>query len=343
MSKDDAKVPTKIVHSEPSEGFTPAALAALAQKIGAALDESEDLPLSQISQLIENCGRAFVERILAETDAIEADGGMQTQDRKRRRSKGGVFFYLVKGQMDPQVRAQIFPDFGKHGDGTIAPPGITWEQRLEPMMQLREQRGQIHNLKVTLTGRPGEVKIDGSSVMTVLEQYQVKASPYPTGVPHFDTITSITIYYVFMSRRQWKRIEDSLKNGADMLVVEGSAVFDPQLEGIAILATRVSTRALELAKQKQERHQRSVRTNTAASGRAVQARTLPSPKAMPDLGGIPADAAEKLRSLYRAAEKLHEKIHAMETQEQTSGMTLTKRLLDQTEKQIAALTKQYEL
>ncbi len=222
----------------------------LAKQFGDALGETATKPIEQIGQLIEKCGLAFVEKIIAETEATEAVGGLLTQDRKRRRSKGGVFFYLAKGQMDAGLRAEIFPNFGKGGDGTIAPPGIEWEERIAPMRALRDGAGQISGLTVTMSGRPGRLHIEGSSVMTVIEQRQVKAPPYPKGVPHFDTIDGVTAYYVFMSLRHWKRVETALEDEADLLVIEGSAVYDAQLAGITILSTRVSTKKLDYQQRK---------------------------------------------------------------------------------------------
>ena len=68
------------------------------------------------------------------------------------------------------------------------PPGIEWEQRITHMQSLREGAGQINNLTVTLIGRPGDLHIEGSSVMAVIRQQDVKAPPYPKGVPPFSSV-----------------------------------------------------------------------------------------------------------------------------------------------------------
>ena len=310
----------------------------LARQFGDALGESADQPIKQIRQLIANCGLDFVEKIMAQTEATEAAGGLLTQDRKRRRSKGGVFFYLAKGQMDAGLRAKIFPGFGKGGDGTIAPPGIEWKERLKPMRALRADAGQISGLTVTLSGRPGKLHISGSSVMTVIEQRQVKAPPYPKGVPHFDTIDGFTAYYVFMSLRHWKRVEKALEDESDLLIIEGSAVYDAQLQGVTILSTRVSTKNLDYQKRKakaltERRSEGQANGQAAADDRAAASAA--------DLTRLPAEAAQELRKLHSAAEKLRRKIAAMEADGQDTGLKMTRRLLDQTEKQIANLQRQY--
>ena len=310
-----------------------------AKQFGAALGETAAQPIGQIEQLIEKCGLDFVEKIIAEAEATEAAGGLLTQDRKRRRSKGGVFFYLVKGEMDAELRAEIFPNFGKGGDGTIAPPGINWEERIAPMRTLRDGAGQISGLTMTMSGRPGRLHIVGSSVMTVIEQRQVKAPPYPKGVPHFDTIDGVTAYYVFMSLRHWKRVEKALEDESDLLVIEGSAVYDSQLAGITILSTRVSTKMLDYQKRKAKSQSEQISGQQPATPLPEQDGSSAS---QPDLTDLPPEAVDKLQQLHSAAEKLRLKIAAMEESDQQTGLKMARRLLDQTEKQIANLQRQYE-
>ena len=320
--------------------LSPDQIKGAAARFGEALGETSPKPVAQIGQLIEKCGLPFVEKIMAETDATEAAGGLLTHDRKRRRSKGGVFFYLAKGQMDAALRAQIFPNFGKGGDGTIAPPGIEWDKRIEPMKALRLEAGQISGLTVTLSGRPGKLHIDGSSVMTVIKQRQVKAPPYPKGVPHFDTIDGVTIFYVFMSLRHWKRVEKALEDETDLLVVEGSAVYDAELEGITVLSTRVSTKKLDYQKRKAKTL--GAQSSAAPTVKDVSVEREASAADEHDMSGLPPEAAEKLRQLYKADGKLRQKLAAMEDGGQEAGQKMTRRLLKQTEKQIANLRRQYE-
>lgn len=317
----------------------------LARQIGEGLGEKHAKPIRQIAQMIEKCGWAFVTKIMADTEAAEAAGGLLTQDKKRRRSKGGVFFFLAKGQMDPALRGEIFPNFGKHGDGSIMPPGIDWAERVPHMEALREQPGQINNLTVTLIGRPGALHIEGSSVMTVIEQQEVKAPPYPKGVPPFDAVGGLTKYYVFMGLRHWQKVEKPLENEDDMLVVEGSAIYDEQLGGITILSTGVSTKVLESQKRQKGNQPGKKNTSQAARG-STGGKSAKFPAALvepPDLTGLPEETADKLRQLFSAADKLRQKIDNMEDKGQNSGLAMTRRLLEQTEKQISSLLKQFNL
>ena len=339
----DAAIPTEAENAA-EDALSAGEIQALATAFGETLGEKSGKPLQQIALLIEKCGLDFVKKMMAETEATEAAGGLRTQDGKRRRTKGGVFFFLAKGQMDPQYRTDIFPNLIRHGDGSIMPPGLDWADRIAHMRALREQAGRINNLTVTLTGRPGDLHIEGSSVMTVIKQERVKAPPYPKGVPPFSAVDGITNYYVFMGLRHWLKVEKALENENDMLVVEGSAVYDPQLEGITILSTGVTTKVLEQQKRQGKGQARSSQPGAggAPSAGGQTARTsqaLPRP----DLSALADADADKLRQLFKAADKLRQKIADMGDKGQTSGLTMTRRLLDQTEKQISTLIKQHGL
>lgn len=345
MGTEDKITTESGIDGDASPALPAAEIEKLARKFSEDLDERTGKPIKQIALMIETCGLAFVEKIMAETDAAEAAGGLLTQDKRRRRTKGGVFFFLAKGQMEPDLRAKIFPNFGKHGDGTIMPPGIDWGERISHMEALRDKPGYINNLTVTLIGRPGALHIEGSSVMTVIEQREVKAPPYPKGVPPFDTIEGLTKYYVFMGLRHWQKVEHALENEDDMLIVEGSAIFDRHLGGITVLSTGVSTKVLESQKRQKGSQQvkRSAGQAAISPARGKSAQVAEPIAELPDLTGLPEEAANKLRQLHRAAEKLRQKIIHMEDKGQTSGVAMTRRLLEQTEKQLATLLKRYNL
>lgn len=322
----------------------------IAEKIG----ESEAKPIKQIELLLEKCGMEFVQQIFDETEDIETKGGMETHDKKRKRTKGGVFFFLAKGRMDASIRQDIFPQFGKHNTGEVLPMGINWENRLAPMEALREEAGQVHNLSVTLIGRPGKVAIDGSSVMMVVAQNEVKSPPYPKGVPPYETVDSKTTYYVFMGLKHWQKVETVLQDETDLLIVEGTGVYDTTLGGIVILTTFTSTKGLERQKQlekqdsqaqdkkKPEKSNAKSDNNKKPAKQDKPAKPVlkPSTKEIPS--DVPSSVADKLKQLYSAADTLKQKIEVMESKGQKSGLDMTKRLLENTEKQIASLEQQYK-
>lgn len=60
------------------------------------LNETRDTPRTQIALIVATIGPAQTMAILKEVLAIENAGGMQTLNKTRRRTVGGVFFHLVK-------------------------------------------------------------------------------------------------------------------------------------------------------------------------------------------------------------------------------------------------------
>lgn len=317
-----------------------------AQQFAEVLGETDGKPIGQIAQLIEKCGLEFVKKLVAETEELEGKEGVQTHDKKRRRTKGGVFFFLAKGQMDPKIRQEVFPNFGQHIDGEIVPDGIDWSDRLQYVEALREEMGQVNNLTVKLIGRPGKIHIEGGTVMTVIEQQQVKAPPYPKGVPPFEEVEKTTYYFVFMGLKHWHKVEESLKDETDMLIVEGTGVFDPEFDGITILSTGVSTKLLErqkrLSSAQQAKNKDAQKDKKASAKNQAKDATKPKKEAVAtDTDDLPQSVSDKLKQLNSAAETLRQKIATMEEKGQKTGLNMTRRLLEQTEKQIATLEKQY--
>lgn len=83
------------------------------QEIVEALEESEKVPLRQIETMVRFGGAQFVQGILEEALEIDASDGLMTSDGARRRTKGGVFFYLARYRMSPEMRRIIFNRKGK--------------------------------------------------------------------------------------------------------------------------------------------------------------------------------------------------------------------------------------
>ena len=351
MQPEETQEKTITAEETEEKTLTPEELQKEAAKIAESLGETDEKPVGQISQVIEKCGLEFTQKVVEETLKIEEKGGMKTHDGKRRRTKGGVFFFLIKGRMAADIRQEIFPNFGKHSNGDVAPPGIKFAERLEYYKPLLEEPGQIKNLTVKLIGRPGKMHIENGSVMMIIEQKEVKAPPYPKGVPDLEEVEGTTYYFVIMSLRHWQRIEESLQDETDMMIVEGTAVYDPEVGGISLLTTSATTKLLErqkrLAAQEAEK-QKKTKQQKKSDGKkpkdtTAKASAKPSKtSSAKDLDNVPASVADKLKQLHSAAETLRQKIETMEEKGQKTGLNMTRRLLQQTEKQIATLEKQYE-
>jgi hypothetical protein len=82
-------------------------------EILAALEEKDDVPIRQLEAITRLCGMSFVEALLEEALAVDAAEGLMTTDGTRRRTKGGVFFYLARYRMSPAVRRIVYNRKGK--------------------------------------------------------------------------------------------------------------------------------------------------------------------------------------------------------------------------------------
>jgi len=80
----------------------------VAREIADALGEKEFRTYKTIEGVIKHAGIDLARALLEQTLEIEKNGGMLTLERDRRRSPGGVFFHLAKGQLPLEQRREIF-------------------------------------------------------------------------------------------------------------------------------------------------------------------------------------------------------------------------------------------
>jgi hypothetical protein len=88
---------------------SPNSLDETAANIAQQLGETDPIPQEQIRRIVERLGAEAALTLLRETREIEAQGGMLLPDRSRRRTPGGVFFYLVRSRTSKKDRAFIWP------------------------------------------------------------------------------------------------------------------------------------------------------------------------------------------------------------------------------------------
>ncbi len=83
------------------------------EDIVAELGETDEVPLRQIDAMARLCGLPFIEALVKEAIEVETAEGIMTSDSLRRRTKGGVFFYLARYRISPDVRRIVFNRKGK--------------------------------------------------------------------------------------------------------------------------------------------------------------------------------------------------------------------------------------
>ena len=102
-----------LVHADEGKQTLTAKQRKSVQQIVEDLQENEKVPLRQIESMIRFCGIQYVQALLDETYELEASEGLMTTDGARRRTRGGVFFYLARYRMSPALRKLIYNRKGK--------------------------------------------------------------------------------------------------------------------------------------------------------------------------------------------------------------------------------------
>jgi len=76
------------------------AVTTIAQKLG----EADPEPLAQLKAVVDILGPEQALALCEKALEVEQQGGMLTRDGTRRRTVGGIFFYLVRGSGNKAVK-----------------------------------------------------------------------------------------------------------------------------------------------------------------------------------------------------------------------------------------------
>ena len=215
-------------------------------EIAGQLGETEPKALEQLERIVRLLGVAKAQAFLQQALEVESQGGLWLPNRSRRRTLGGVFFFLVRSQLSKEERWTIWPELAPKPK----PQPLAWEARLELVPELLKQQGAATLMKITLIGRPGRIVEKGEVVLTSLQQ-SAKAPTLPQGLPPLPT--EPTTYILYIARKQWQSVAKAIANPEDALIVEGLPVLDKRLGTIAVFAQAVTTKRLQQAKREAQR------------------------------------------------------------------------------------------
>jgi len=101
--------------------------------------------------------------------------------------------------------------------------------------------GAATTTKMTLVGRPGKIIERNGSIMTMMESTKVPSLPKGLSAPT-DTPTRYTVH---ISAKQWRKVEEAIKDPEDALIIEGFPKTDPEVSAIAVFTTSVTTKKLQ--------------------------------------------------------------------------------------------------
>ncbi|HEY4036783.1 MAG TPA: hypothetical protein VGL94_22730 [Ktedonobacteraceae bacterium] len=235
------------------------------------LGETEESTRKHILHIVRAVGRTAARELLNMTLQTEEHGGLLVPDESRRRTPGGVFFHLAYtigktksgqplrpfGNKKPKKEQQAAPSSQpqqpmlkqqfkqpKPMQQPAPAPVFLWDNRITAVKEAENEKGQA-NVKITVIGRPGKIVDKGQCIVTVMESTKVptlpKGLPTPTSVP--------TAYVVYIASKQWKKVEEAIKDPEDTLIIEGFPKTDPEVSAIAVFTTNVTTKKLQMAKK----------------------------------------------------------------------------------------------
>jgi len=223
------------------------------------LGETMPPPIRIITRAVDRLGPERARAVLGQALTVEAQGGLTLPDG-RRRTLGGVFFYLVRTSdaISREDKDDIFPRQGGRpkraaGSGTpavpapAAPAPVAWtDATFRALARQRQQDpGRATTVKIAVIGRPGASVEQGQAVALALTSEKVP--DLPKGLPEPPAGTRYTVVVV---RKQWTKMAEALTaDPADAAISEGYAALDPRVEGIAVYATSITTKRLQAAKR----------------------------------------------------------------------------------------------
>jgi hypothetical protein len=247
----------RLNYSTRLDATTKAEYKQVALEIAAQLNETEEVPVKTIKRLVYQCGPEQAREWLRQAFEIEANGGIMLENLGRKRTIGGIFFYISKRAMTPEVRAAVYPvkyatwaDRKKHQQQkqegrerkTAAPeaqlPTFDWGNRLEALQDLFAESGNTSSTKVVIVGRPESVRIDTNQV-TVLVKRNFHLTSAPRGVPRPPAAEAITRVYIGL--KMWNKVQEALNDPEDRMVAEGFCAWENGHTGLSVYATNVTT------------------------------------------------------------------------------------------------------
>lgn len=346
-----------------AQPISPAEIENVTRELAELLAEAEEKPVQQIWHIVELCGADFARELYKAALETEEQGGLMLPDNSRRRTLGGVYFYLARQRVNDEQHKVIFPGYNRRNTDAPPPaprlPNLNWDERVGIIEQLTPESGGINSVKVTLIGRPGKIEARHEVIVTTMSDV-IKVPTLPKGVP--PPPTTPTLYTVYIAAKQWRKVEEAMANPEDSLIVEGVAVYDPEIKGMAVFASNAQSKLMEI-KRREEQKSATNATNPEATPKAKPAAppalekpprstrsriadSLPPAPAAPTVSapaGMPAEAAQKLSGLYASASLFRQKIANLKSKPegQQGGLEMTQKLLKNVEDEIVALEKKY--
>jgi hypothetical protein len=148
----------------------PNPITSTAAQIAAQLGETTSGPRATIWCTVRTIGPERAEAFVAQALEVEANGGMLIPDGSRKRTLGGIFFYLVRTHISDEAmqisRAWRWQQWKQRQPAkpkaptTSAPPPLppfVWDEAAPIITELMANVGEASTANVTVLGCPAEV------------------------------------------------------------------------------------------------------------------------------------------------------------------------------------------
>jgi hypothetical protein len=261
-------------------------LSELSQSMADELGETTPGPRKALFRIARVLGPDQSTALLEKTREVEAAGGVMTPDGSRRRTPGGVFFFLAKEHMTDEQRQLVWPatkprsakltsttppaepaDKANNSTALKQQPSasaVTNQGKRRADVAQREesqpaapsksdnQKGQATTVKMTLIGRPGPILDKGTYIITLMES--TKVPMLPKGLPAISG--EPTLYAVSIAAKQWKKVSEAIvADPDDTLIIEGYPTLDVPNQLIAVSATSVKSKKQDMAAKQQKENE----------------------------------------------------------------------------------------
>ena len=324
----------------------------IARKIAEQLGESEAKPFNQIANIVKHCGVEFAQEVLRDCLDIEAKGGMMVVTGDRRRTPGGVFFFLARSRMSDEELQNVFFYWRIMAKDRAAReakfPIFLWDDRKTVFEEAASNPGETRDVNISLVGRPGKIERRQNLVITTMQNQIDESMVFPNGVPN--PSPKAMNYLVYISAKQWERVAKLMEQPNYLLVVDGLCAYDDETDGMAVFTTNVSTQKKSNGKKQSKKDEASSKKKQkqAPSVVATSAPTKLKTPAVEDVdinipAGMSPEDIQKLTGLHQAAATYRQKIASLEAKSEGPrfGLEMTQKLLKSTEQQIESFEKQY--
>ena len=183
-----------------------------------------------IWRAVRTLGPERAQAFVAQALEAEANGGMLIPDGSRKRTLGGIFFYLVRTQISDDEAMQINRAWrwqqwkqqkrNKQNATDAAPappprPPFVWDEAAPIIAELTAHPGDASTVKVTIIGRPTQVVERQGVVVVALRS--TTSPTLPKGLPPLPSTP--TTYMIFIQQKQWTKVQAAMQQPDDALIV----------------------------------------------------------------------------------------------------------------------------